>query len=98
MFQVNILNKYLHSNLVLNLIKEASQLVYERKFALKNATNTENVEQNALLTCLSNAILPRLDLNSALMLINSLKLNQTELELAHRHQLAIENGKPSFFK
>lgn len=92
MSQVNILNKFLNSNLVLNLIKEASNLIYERKFAEKNAQNSENVEQNALLTCLSNAILPRLDLNSALMLINSLKLNQAELELAHRHQLAIENG------
>ena len=92
MFQVNILNKYLHSNSVLNLIKEASSLTYERKFAEKNGPNSENVEQNALLTCLSNAILPRLDLNSALMVINSLKLKQPDLELAHRHQLSIENG------
>jgi hypothetical protein len=91
-FQVDILGKYLHPNLVLNVIKEASSLIFERKFVEKNAQNSENIEQNALLTCLSNAILPRLDLNSALMVINSLKLKQPDLELAHRHQLSIENG------
>ena len=82
--------------LVNDYIKEASWIMFNRKMLNLNTEEDTDVvnlnERSAIATTFTNAIFPRLDLNSCKMMLSYLKNTWPDITIPERFRLSIKNN------
>ena len=78
--------------LISNYIREASCLIFNNKTQNNPSYKTDLNEKNAIATTFSNAVFPRLDLNSSKMMLSFLKNVWPDVIIPERFRLSVKNN------